>query len=306
MKKIVFPLLCVFILLISGCNSPENPVTPPFFKITDSETGGVVYLLGTMHVGKPNTVYPDEVYDALEECSLLAVEIDLDRLEKDSEELNGAMKLLEIKDGAAEEYFGDGYDEIKKFFQNRHIYSPALEKYIPAVWSSMLSSRVSKDCGLEAKYGTDREMVSWAKAHYIKVTELETAEDQYRMNAGEDKELQIYSLLLSARTDYREQKEQMKELYRAWSENDSAAFEKMLSEEEVPEELKAAYDEYYQKLYTERQQKMAAFINETLESGGKAVVAVGAMHCYATPDILDLLNENAIVEEVEFKEKQAA
>lgn len=306
MKRLVFPLICVFILLISGCNAPENHVTPPFFRITDEDTGGVVYLLGTMHVGRPNTVYPDEVYNALEECSLLAVEIDLERLEKNSDELNSAMRLLEIKDGTAAEYFGEEYGEIKRFFRERHIYTSALEKYIPSVWSSTLSNRIAKDCGLGSEYGTDREIVSWARSHSIRITELETVEEQYRMNANEDKELQKYSLLLSARTDYREQKAQMNELYRAWSENDSSSFEKMLAEDTVPEELRTAYDEYYQALYTERQKKMARFISETLESGKKAVVAVGAMHCYATPDILDLLEENAVVEEVKLRKKAAA
>lgn len=303
MKKILLPLLLAVILLIPGCKPEENPVSPPFFKITDTDTGGVVYLLGTMHVGKPNTIYPAEVYTALDECSALAVEIDLEALEADKDCLNNAMKLLECN---ASDYFKDDYGEIKSFFQKRQIYSSALENYMPSVWSSTLSSRLAADCGLQSEFGTDREIVSYAKAHSMKIIELETVEQQYQMNANEAPELQIYSLLTSVRMDYEDQKDQMKELYRAWSENDSTAFEKMLYEEEIPEELRVEYDKYYNELYTARQEKMAGFINKTLSEGGKAVVAVGAMHCYAAPDILDFIEEGAVIEEIEFELSEAA
>lgn len=300
MKKFLSLLMIGVIVLFSGCRVPENKVTPPFFKITDPDTGGVVYLLGTMHVGIKNTVYPDEVYAALDECPTLAVEIDLQALEADQQRINNAMKLLECQSGSAEDYLGEDYAEIKQFFRKNGIYSSRLEGYIPAVWSSMLSNRLASDCGYLSKYGTDRAMASYAKDHSIKIIELETVEEQYQMNADEPRELQIYSLLSSVQTDHEILMEQMRDLYRAWSEGDGAAIERMLTEEEIPEDLAEEYAQYYYAMYESRQKKMAEFIEKTLENGEKAVVAVGAMHCYATPDILDFLEEKAVIEEVKF------
>lgn len=304
MKKLLSLVLVGVILLFSGCNifnKPENKVTPPFFKISDPDTGGVVYLLGTMHVGIRNTVYPDEIYAALDECSALAVELDLQALEADQQRLVNAMKLLECRNGeTADDYIGENYSEVKKFFQKNKIYSQSLEGYIPSVWSSLLSSKLASDCGYSSEYGTDRAMLSYAKKHSIKIIELESAEEQYQMNANEPIALQVYSLVSSVQTDHKLLTDQMKELYRAWSENDAAAIEKMLFEDEdIPEELSEEYSQYYFMMYESRQEKMAEFIRKTLESGEKAVVAVGAMHCFATPDILDFL-DGKMIESVSF------
>ncbi len=300
--KMLSLLLIGVIMLFSGCKAPENKVYPPFFKITDPDTGGVVYLIGTMHVGVPNTVYPDEIYKALGECSALAVEIDLQTLEADPLRLTGAMGILECQSGTAADYFGEYHGEVKEFFQKKRIYSGTLEGYIPAVWTSTLSNKLAADCGYLPQFGTDRAMLTYAKEHSMKIIELETVEEQYQMNADEPPALQVYSLVSSVRTDYEEQKAQMKELYRAWSENDSAAIEGMLLEDEIPEELKDDYEEYYFAMYENRQEKMADFIARSLENGEKVTVAVGAMHCYAAPDILDFLDGKAVIEEIDLRQ----
>ncbi len=300
--KILSLLLIGVIMLFSGCKAPENKVYPPFFKITDPDTGGVVYLLGTMHVGVSNTVYPDGIYAALDECSALAVEIDLQALEADPLRLTGAMGILECQSGTAADYFGEYYGEVKEFFQKKWIYSSSLEGYIPAVWTSTLSNQLAAECGYFPQFGTDRAMLTCAKEHSKEIIELESVEEQYQMNADEPSALQVYSLVSSVRTDYEEQKAQMRELYRAWSENDSAAIEKMLLEDEIPEELKDDYEQYYFAMYENRQEKMADFIAKSLENGKKVMVAVGAMHCYASPDILDFLDGKAVIEEIDLRQ----
>lgn len=304
-RKFVTTLLLLLIgviMLFSGCRAPENKVYPPFFKISDPDTGGVVYLLGTMHVGLENTVYPDEIYAALDECSALAVEIDLQALEADPLRLSSAMGILGCQNGTAADYLGEYHTEVKEFFQKKRIYSGDLEGYIPVVWTSTLSNKLAADCGYFSQYGTDRAMLTYAKEHSMKIIELESVEEQYLMNANEPPELQVYSLVSSVQTDYEEQKAQMRELYRAWSENEGAAIEKMLLEDEIPEELKDDYEQYYFAMYENRQEKMADFIARSLEDGKKVVVAVGAMHCYAKPDILDFLEGKAAIEEINFRQ----
>lgn len=296
MKKILSLILICAIILLCGCGGTrENRVSPPFFKITDPESGGTAYLLGTIHVGLANTVYPDEVYAALDSSSALAVEIDLLALEKDQKRLTEAVKLLECKGETAREFLGDDYAEIKKFFQKRGIYNAAYERYIPAMWSALLSNKLADDCGYESRYGTDRALLAYAKKNGIAITELETVEGQYGMNAAEPRELQIYILLESARTDYGEQKRQLRELYTAWSTHDGAAIERMLNDEDIPGELAGEYAEYYAAMYTERQREMAEYIANAISGGDTVFVAVGAMHCYAEPDILDFLADKSYV-----------
>lgn len=292
MKKILSLILICAITLFCGCGGArENRVSPPFFKITDTESGGAAYLLGTMHVGLANTVYPDEVYAALDSSSALAVEIDLLALEADQKRLSEAMKLLECKGETAGEFMGENYAEIKKFFKKRGMYNAAYERYIPAMWSALLSNKLASDCGYESRYGTDRALLAYAKKNGIAITELETVEEQYGMNAAEPRALQIYILLDSARTDYATQKQQLRDLYAAWSTHDGAAIERMLNDEDIPSELAADYAEYYAAMYTERQRSMAEYIGSAISGGDTVFVAVGAMHCYAEPDILDFLTD---------------
>lgn len=291
-------------------SSPEDPtsdpakhtVAPPFFKITDPQTGGVAYLLGTIHVGVEDTVYPSEIYAALDESSALAVELDLQTLETDQSRLISAMSVLILKNGmTTKDCVGEDYDKVYNFFREKKMYVLGLDRYIPAMWNSMLASRIAEDCGLSADYGTDRTMLTYAKEHSKKIVELETAEEQYQALASQSMELQVYSLKLTVESDYEEQKNGLKELYRAWSVNDSAAFESMVSAEgEIPEEFKDDYAEYYYAMYEGRQKRMAEYINNSLANGETVFVAVGSMHCYATPDILDFLDEKAVIEKVTF------
>lgn len=286
----------------STSDPAKHTVAPPFFKITDPKTGGVAYLLGTIHVGVGDTVYPSEIYAALDESSALAVELDLQILETDQSRLISAMSVLILKNGmTTRDCVGEDYDKVYNFFREHKMYVLGLDRYIPAMWSSMLANRIAEDCGYSAEYGTDRTMLTYAKEHSKEIVELESAEEQYQVIAGEAMELQVYSLKSAAETDYEEQKNGLKELYRAWSTNDSAAFESMVSEEgAIPKGLEDAYAEYYYAMYEGRQKNMAEYINKSLADGKTVFVAVGAMHCYATPDILDFLNENAVIEKVEF------
>ncbi len=287
--RIIALFLCVA-LLFSGCaKAPENPVTPPFLKVTDTDSGGMVYLLGTMHVGKPNTVYPQAVYDALGECETLAVEIDLIALDKDDQRMASAMQILECGERSTREMLGADHEKIRDFFEQKRLYNAVYEKYVPAVWSSALTSKLSAECGLKSELGTDRALLSYAKKNSLAIYELETVEEQYMLNAGESEALQVYLLNSSVDTDWETQKQQTQELYDAWSTGDLAALERMLTEEQPPAELAEDYADFYYAMYESRQRKMADHIVSELKKGKKTFVAVGALHLAAAPDILDLL-----------------
>lgn len=278
-------------MLFSGCGKPENEVDPPFFKVADKETGGVVYMLGTMHVGTEETVYPDKIYKALDDSDVLAVELDLQRLEADTEELTAAMQLMMLKGTTAAAYIGEDYTEIRDWFVEKGLYNWSFNYYIPAVWSSMLSTKIAEDAGLSTELGTDRMLLTYAKEHDKDIYEIETAAEQYQINANEGKELQIYMLLETVRTDYDVQIQQMKELYSVWANGSITELENILASDNPPEELAEQYDRFYFEMYENRQQKMADYVIGELENGKKTFVAVGALHYAAEPDIIDFLEQ---------------
>ncbi|MCH5207237.1 MAG: TraB/GumN family protein [Oscillospiraceae bacterium] len=296
MKKKTFILaaLLLFSLLLGGCEFfsekyEPKPVDPPFFTVSDESTGGVVYLLGTMHVAENGVSYPEEIYRAIDECTIVAVEVDLIALDKNTAELNEAMKLLECKSGTTADILGNDYEKIKKFFTEKGIYIAAYNRYIPALWSAQLSNKIASDCGYYSENGTDRAVIKYAMENGKEIYEFESVYEQYKMNSEESEALQAFALSDAVNTPYDEQLSAMRELYEAWSTNDLAALEAMLEGDEIPEELSDDFDDYYAAMYTDRQRKMAERVSEWLSEGKKVFVAVGAMHLVAEPDILDFL-----------------
>lgn len=290
MKRFLVAPVILVLLLFSGCGA-KNEVSPPFFKVEDETSGGTVYMLGTMHVGLPNTVYPESVYDALDASETFVCEVDLKALEdKNNPELEDAADLLKCDNETTADFLGDDYATVKEFFQDLGIYSRNLDGYIPSMWSSVLSSKLASDCGYSSKYGTDRVLQDRAEKKGIKVEPLETAAEQYGINADESRELQSYTLVSSAETDYQLQKEQMRQLYTAWSTADSQTLEAMLLSDELPETLTDDYSDFFSAMYEQRQKKMADRVISALRNGEHIFIAVGALHFYASPDIPDFLS----------------
>ena len=294
MKRLFSVIIICAVMLFSGCGrseNSENTVTPPFFKAVDKETGGVVYMLGTMHVGTEGAVYPDEVYKALDESDILAVELDVQELEANAAELTEAMQIMMLKGCTAEEYIGEDYAEVRKWFVEKGLYNMVYDYYIPAVWSSMLSTKLAEDAGYKSELGTDRVLLTYAKEHNKEIYEIESAAEQYQVNANEGRELQVYMLVEAVRTDYDVQIQQMNDLYSAWASGDITALEDMLAADEPPEELAEQYDRFCFEMYENRQKKMAEYVTDSLKNGDKAFVAVGAMHYAAAPDIIDYVEQ---------------
>lgn len=302
MRKI-FALCAAIALLftLSGCQSAEkNYVNPPFFTVKDESTGGEVYMLGSMHVGLANTVYPEEIYDALNRCSALACEIDVIRFGEDRAEISEAMKVFECESVA--ELLGEDYAEIKSFFVEKGLYNANYEKYIPAWWSIVLTQKAAQDSGYSSDYGTEREFLAYAKKKNLAIIELETAAEQYKINAGQSQALQLYLLKSSVEMPYEMLKSQNTALYNAWSKNDSLSLETMLSPSGIPEEFAEDFASYYSAMYEKRQKKMADFVIKSLKNGDTIFLMVGAAHFYAKPDILDFLSDAGYYpENVEFK-----
>lgn len=291
MKRIVSVFAVILLIFTSsGCQSaPKNYVNPPFFTVKDESTGGEVYMLGSMHVGLQNTVYPEEIYAALNRCSALACEVDVIRLNEDRAEIQEAMKILECESAA--ELMGDDYDEIKSYFAEKGLYNANLENYIPAMWSIMLTQKAASDSGYSSEFSTEREFLTYAKKKNIAIIELETAAEQYAINAGQSVDFQIFSLKSSVNLPYETLKAQNTALYEAWSTNNAVIFEIMLSQSGVPEEFAEDFADYYSEMYEKRQRKMADFVIKSLKNGEKVFLMVGAAHFYAKPDILDFLSE---------------
>ena len=321
MKKRIFAVITLLAMMIfTGCKKDAEPVSsdpisttddfltdtadensfevnPPFFKVTDESTGAVVYMLGSMHVGKPEAAYPQKLVDALDECDTLAVEIDIIAFEKDLAAASEAVSVLLCRNGTTvKDYMGNDYSKVIQKFKEKGLYSPMYEVYIPSMWSSLWSNEMASECGYDSNYGTDMILLRSAKRNGQKIEEIETAKEQYLVQANTSPELQMLLLNQTLELTQDEMQEQFDVLYNAWMTADMDTLKALVSEEEeetgLTDALKAEYDRYYDDMYTNRQKKMADYVMGKLKTGGKTFVVVGAMHYAAPPSILDILTEN--------------
>ena len=280
---------------VSVPESERFEVNPPFFKVENKETGAVVYMLGSMHVGKAGATYPDKMYKALDECETLAVEVDILALESDIAAATEATMIMLCEQGkTVRDYLGDDYDFIMGKFREKGLYSKLYESYIPALWSSMWASAAAAECGYDVNAGTDRLLLAYAKEHGKTVEEIESAKEQYQMEADNSPAMATYLLKATVELSAEETREQFDMLYDSWKSGNIAALKGLAEEEdeELPTELKSDYEKYYDAMYTHRQEKMASYVKSKLKSGGKTFVVVGAMHYAAPPSIIDILTEN--------------
>lgn len=286
------------ILLLTGCaaKTPET-LTPPFWLAVSPE-GEQAWLLGSMHAGKKNAAYPDYILEAFDECESVICEVDTIALEANSAELAECLSLLLCPDGAtARDLFGESYDGIKAFFVKNGMYSPAYERYLPVLWTTALSNKTADKCGLDGALGTETLLLERAKSQGKTIIEAESARAQYEVLAASPAELDVYTLETAAQDGFAAQCESLEELYRAWSQFDGAALEGLL-DEDVPEEYADAYAEYCRAMYADRQEVMAQTLIGADKDGG-VFMFVGALHYYAEPDIITLLeNEGWTVSEV--------
>lgn len=298
-------LIAAVTLLLTGCSLSDGEkktsvVQPPFWVAEHPESGAVIYMLGSMHVGEEGAVYPDYVTEAFESCSTLAVELDSDSYSY--EELVSASKYLLMPEGlTAEQCFGDDYDKVVDFLKEKDVYHRTLEQFTPYYWASSLTMLIAEDCGLLSEYGTETVFRSMAKEQGKEIVEIESLSEQYAMMAEIPMSVQVETVLSGiGEENYAEQVAVTREMYEDWASFDSEGLESLDEEAEgVSQELQTDYIIFNDMMYNDRQKRMAEFAADCLENGEDVFMTVGAAHFFVGEDIISLLEQKGyIVREV--------
>lgn len=270
----------------------NNCVTPPFWVVEDESTGAQVFLLGSMHAGAAGSEYPDYILEALRNSSWVAPEMDTISFSSDFFLQQKCVKYLQLSRTTAKELLGASYDSTVSYFRSKGIWQDVMEQMTPFYWASAASGLVVSQAGLDTELGTENVLLEIAHKEGIKVREIEGGEAQYRMMGEIPMSVQLQTLAECVGDDnIKSQAEASAELYNAWSRFDEDYFSTLTVYD--PEEVDNPDDwqSYYDMMYTDRQKKMADFITEALKNGEQGFVFVGAMHFYAAPSVICLLEQ---------------
>lgn len=322
MKRILLRAAAVLLAsgLLTGCSTqpaePKEPlnvdlspkaqeecVTPPFWVVEDSSTGAQIFMLGSMHAGNSDVKYPDYVLDAFSNSSWVAPEMDTIAFSGNASLQRKCAGYLRLEDETMEQLLGDSYAETLGYFTKNGIYQQGMESFCPFFWASAASGLVTERAGLDTSFGTESLLLGRAHSERKEIREIEGGEAQYKMMGEIPMSIQLSTLAECVGDDnIAAQSEDTRKLYEAWCSFDDEFFRELTVYDPDTVDNLSDWEKYYDMMYSSRQEKMAQFIADSLESGELGFVFVGTMHFYAEPSIITLLEDagytvNAIVPE---------
>ncbi len=284
-KSLALLLSVLFIIAIfAGCAQPKSEITPILYKVTDGE-GNYIWLFGSIHIGKEDFYpLPDYVLNAYNQSDALAVELDAVALQQDMKAQIELMETMLYTDGTTikDHISPELYNSARKILEENQQYVPAMDYYIPSMWSSAIDNITISKLGLQTDLGIDMHLLNKAKAEGKQILEVESAQLQYNMLASFSAELQEFILNSSVQQGQNPilAKPSYDQLLTLWAQGDEAALDSYLNTQSplLTAEQKLLMDEYNDALLTQRNKNMTKYAMAALQSGKKVFICVGAAH----------------------------
>ena len=302
---LVLLVLCVVPLARAAEPAPEPGQKLFCWKIAGPE-GGVVYLLGTIHVGRAD-LYPlaPVIETSFKQADTLITETDLIE-PQDSTRL---LKLLMQKGtyplgDSVENHIGrETRTHLAKYIEATKELASDYTHLKPWFLSVAIALIEAKRVGLNTNEGMDRHFVDQATAMHKPIGTLETSEFQLDLMNSFSDELQD-QLLLAALLDTEKKPELMDHLLRAWKSGNAEALHetttRYLREYPVLKPL-------FEKMFDQRNDAMTQKIEEFLKTPKTTFVAVGAGHLTGERGILSQLRgKNYDIEQLHDKGLKSA
>ncbi|MCA9803403.1 MAG: TonB family protein [Cyanobacteria bacterium HKST-UBA02] len=248
------------------------------FKATRDDD--LIYLMGTIHVAKPNFYpLPRGILDAFNESNHLYLEIPIndESFIKKSEEIRSKMKGTydppdKLKDKLS--------PETKKAFEEYLAWSgetwDMYNKYRPWLANNILSGSLPRRGELEeykGRYGIDNYLCAQAMINDVTVGGLEPPDREFFAKLEEPVQDKI---LFSSLLDLKNREKDIKEIFEIWKSGDVEGMAQLDADEEKKfPELRA----FHKVMLDDRNENMVKRLMEIIkEKDGPYFVAVGSAH----------------------------
>ncbi|MBW4967008.1 TraB/GumN family protein [Pseudoalteromonas sp. CR1] len=173
-----------FIMVLLTVLSFNSLATPALYKI--EKNGTTSYLFGTVHVGDASVKgLPENITQAIEQSNEVVVEVDISKLTP-FEMQQRSMPLMMLKNGKTlqTELSKQNYKKLKDYFAKKSIDIAMFNTFKPwAVMVTMMQIEF-QNAGFSDQTGIDKQVLAYAKEQNIKISELETLEQQLQMFDG--------------------------------------------------------------------------------------------------------------------------
>lgn len=297
--------------------------TPLMWRVTDPESGGELYLLGSMHAGLEDMcLFPQEIYDAFDSCLALAVEVDVIAMEEDSSTDIEGLRMLVYTDGTkiGDHIDANLYKAASKILSENGYTNSYMDVYCPALWQQVIDEILTDKTPYRYENGVDRYFLKEAKRLGKTVLEIEKPLDVYSRLASLSPRAQEVLLEDAVDPDHVASfSSDLDELYAMWKRGDpdeinsvlvgdgdegdaaetaqetdteetsdaSGTKEEAAEQDEEPDEREKCYEEYSKIMLGDRNAVMTAKAKDYLRKGYKVFYVVGLAHMVGDDGIVE-------------------
>jgi len=259
---------------------------------------GVVYLLGTIHVGKADFYpLPSIIEDSFKTADTLIEEIDTSDPAEAARVVQGLAAVGAYTNG---DTINDHLSEVTRshlatYVKKGGLPEAAIAHMRPWLVSMLVVQLEMKRRGVDPSYGLDQHFLKEARQSHKEIGALEDAASQLRLLSSLSEEFQD-RLLLNSLVDMEKWADTFDLLTRAWQSGDAAAMQEVItsSVRDFPQ-LKPLMTQ----VFDDRNTAMTAKIERFLQTPKTYFVAVGAGHLVGNKGIVSQLRrKNLRVEQL--------
>ncbi len=250
-------------------------------------------------------MYPfdDRINSAFEECDYLAVEYDIvsadERTESwTAEEQYAYISQFVYKDGDSikNHLSSDTYSMAKAYLLQKGAYSEQMDMFVPALWHSIINSLVVEESGYSTSIGVDRVLIKLARETGKQVLEVESEQFQTELTLSFDDIIYDDSIrqTIESRENISRQYAYMTDLWKRGRDDLIDVMSNRLTflySGSDGTDYAEAYEEYNDKMMTQRNVNMADVADGYIKDGKKVFFVVGAAHICGEGGIIELLRE---------------
>lgn len=268
--------------LMAALAAPVAADTPSFLWKVSGEGPGTVYLLGTVHLLKPEG---GELSPAMEsayaDADRLVVEVDLDRLEDAAAALLAA-GMLPTDTSLDKMVDAETWAGVQKLAEGGAMPVQMLARFRPWLVAMTLTVEQLRRAGYTDALGVDRRLLTRARKDGKEVVALETTEEQIGLFADLPPE-EDEAFLAATLAEMEQLESLMDQLTTAWRSGDVDRAAELLAEGF------AQAPGLYQRLVVARNEAWLPVVEGFLAKPGTTLVAVGALHFVGEHGLVEAL-----------------
>lgn len=278
-------------LAVTAWTAPAT-AQPALWVVKDADS--TIYMLGTIHLLKPETVWRTEKLDAaIAESQELWLELPT----TDAQAMQGEMMVLVSRYGLSpadrliKKLTEEEVATLDEAARLAGLSAGQLDVFRPWFAALTISTAAMTHAGFDPASGVDSKIESIFRARNIIPKGFETAEEQIKVFAGMTPEQEL-QYLRETMEEYHDAPTELDTMVKQWASADLTGMENLFVTE-----MKVEEPDLYAALLANRNLNWVVKVEDMLKGSGTSFIAVGAAHLIGPDSVIALLGAKGIVAE---------